>query len=196
MNSREPRRENSITTLQAPPAAHVTDADNFRAARDFLISDIEKQPDWTTYVSQELSQQRHGSTFRTIRYGFMSMYRRLFSVIFLVNLAVAISFAVTGKATIDRLAGAALGNLTASVVIRNDHMVNLLFRSFSSVPKSLPLWIRRYCAKIYSFGGIHSGCGVFSLIWLFWLTGVITRGYMSENNIVCPPYFPLVNFGN
>ncbi|KAF8243132.1 hypothetical protein K440DRAFT_647642 [Wilcoxina mikolae CBS 423.85] len=96
----------------------------------------------------------------------MSMYRRLFLVIFLINLAIAISFATAKMGSMDRIAAACLGNLAAAVVIRQEHFINLLFRSFSSVPKTWPLWVRRYCAKIYNLGGIHSGCALFAVIWL------------------------------
>ncbi|KAA8912327.1 hypothetical protein FN846DRAFT_324924 [Sphaerosporella brunnea] len=183
-SSSEPPQHTSPDTLTLPPPAHISDAQNFRVARDIFISDIEKQPDWTAFASHELAEKNHGSIFRNIRFRIMSMYRRLFTVVFLVNLTVAITFAVTGTARIDRLAGAALGNLTASVLIRNDHIVNFLFRTLSSIPKSWPLGVRQYCAKIYNFGGIHSGCGVFSLVWLLWMTGVITRTYMSGDGVI------------
>ena len=112
------------------------------------------------------------------------MYRRLFTTIFLANLAVAISFAVQkGKISMAMLASACLGNLTAAVVIRQEHFVNLLFRGFSSVPKSWPLGIRKYCAKIYSLGGVHSGCAVFAVVWLVWLTVDITVNFVSTHEV-------------
>lgn len=111
------------------------------------------------------------------------MYRRLFAVIFLVNLAVAVVFATTKAASLDRIASACLGNLAAAVIIRQEHFINLLFRGFSSVPKSWPLGIRRYCAKIYSLGGVHSGCALFAVIWLVWLTGSLTYNYATEHAV-------------
>jgi hypothetical protein len=116
------------------------------------------------------------------------MYRRLFLVIFLINLAVAISFATAKMGSTGRIASACLGNLTAAVVIRQEHFINLLFRSFSSVPKTWPLWIRRYCAKIYNLGGVHSGCALFAVIWLVWLTGSLTHDFVTAHVVSTQRY--------
>lgn len=146
--------------------------------------DVEKQEDWTVHAGHELAKKRHGTLLRNIRYQVMSVYRRLFLLIFLVNLLVAVAIAATKTCSVERLAAACLGNLAATVVMRHEHMVNLLFRSFSSVPKSWPLWIRRHCAKIYAFGGIHSGCAFFAVIWLIWLTGNLTQNRCHGVQIV------------
>ena len=127
---------------------------------------------------------------RNLRHRIMSMYRRLFSVIFLANLVVTICFATTKNGvTLDRLAAACLGNMTASILIRNEHVVNGLFRVFSSIPKGWPLGIRKYCAKIYSIGGVHSGCAMFSVIWLIWFTVKLTMDFFSRDSTVCFPSF-------
>ena len=161
---------------------HKTDDPNIKASKD-VSADVEKQADWTATATQELTAKRHTSLLRNIRYQVMSMYRRLFTVILLLNLVVAIVFAATKTATPDRLAGACLGNLTVTVVMRHDHVVNVLFRSFSSIPQSWPLWFRRRCAKIYSFGGVHSGCAVFGVVWLIWLTGNITQNFVTVRKV-------------
>lgn len=141
--------------------------------------DVEKQEDWTIHATRDLIEKRNGTIIRNIRHKIMTMYRRLFTVIFLCNLAVAVSFATAkSRRTMDKLASACLGNLTAAIVIRQEHCVNGLFRVFSSVPKSWPLRIRRYCAKIYSLGGVHSGCALFGIFWLIWLAIGLTSEFM------------------
>lgn len=167
----------------AKPPIGVTSSHRPPRPQPTAVLDLEKQADWTVYATQELCQKRNGSIMRNIRHRVMSMYRRLFAVIFLVNLAVAVSFAATEVVSLDRIASACLGNLTAAVVIRQEHFINLLFRSFSSVPKSWPLSIRRYCAKIYSLGGVHSGCALFAVVWLVWLTGGLTYSYVTEHAV-------------
>jgi uncharacterized membrane protein len=174
----------SDLTITLPPAIYTV------AKQDNRDIDVEKQEqdieDWTEIATQELAKKRHGSIFRNIRYRIMSMYRRLFTVIFLINLIIALCLANMKMGSIDRVANACLGNLMAAVVIRQEHFINLLFRGFSSVPTSWSLWIRRHCAKIYALGGVHSGCALFSVIWLVWLTGSITKNYITEH-LVCSP---------
>ncbi|KAI5812514.1 hypothetical protein BZA77DRAFT_347022 [Pyronema omphalodes] len=171
----------SNSTLAIPPTIYTV------AKQDNSDIDVEKQEqsidDWTEIATQELAQKRHGSIFRNIRYRIMSMYRRLFTVIFLINLIIAICLADKKMGTIDRIANACLGNLAAAVLIRQENFINYLFRGFASVPTSWPLWIRRHCAKIYALGGIHSGCALFSVIWLVWLTGSITKNFIHEHMI-------------
>lgn len=173
-------------TITLPPAIYTV------AKQDNRGIDLEKQEqdieDWTEIATQELAKKRHGSIFRNIRYRIMSMYRRLFTVIIIVNLVIALCLANMKMGSIDRIANACLGNLMAAVVIRQEHFINFLFRSFSSVPTRWPLWIRRHCAKIYALGGVHSGCALFAVIWLVWLTGSITKNYMTEH-LVCSPRF-------
>ena len=177
----------------AKPPIGATGSHRPPRSQPIAVLDPEKQVDWTVHATQELCQKRNGSTIRNIRHRVMSMYRRLFAVIFLVNLAVAASFAATGVASLDRIASACLGNLTAAVVIRQEHFINLLFRSFSSVPKSWPLSIRRYCAKIYSLGGVHSGCALFAVVWLVWLTGGLTYSYVAEHAVSPASRFPKID---
>lgn len=168
-----------------PAAVHrPNDPEKAESQEDGATVDVEKQEDWTVHAGHELAEKRHGSVARNIRYRLMSVYRRLFSIVFLANLGMAIAIAVTKRCTVEWLAAACLGNLTATVVMRHDHMVNMLFRSFASVPRSWPLWIRRHCAKVYTFGGIHSGCAFFSVIWLIWLTGSLTHNYCHGVHIV------------
>ncbi|KAJ4312153.1 hypothetical protein N0V94_007591 [Neodidymelliopsis sp. IMI 364377] len=63
------------------------------------------------------------------------------------------------------VATATAANLCASILIRSEPIINLLFTVFSSVPTRFPLAIRRICANVYHIGGIHVGCAIASVIW-------------------------------
>ena len=76
-----------------------------------------------------------------------------------------ISFGKTGKG-LQNMSTATAANLTVAVLMRQEYVINALFTIACAVPTSWPLFIRRNCAKVYHIGGLHSGCAIFSLIWL------------------------------
>ncbi|KAG9241525.1 hypothetical protein BJ878DRAFT_482861 [Calycina marina] len=57
-------------------------------------------------------------------------------------------------------------NLTMAILIRQEYVVNALFKTFVRVPHSMPLWFRYRCAGIFHLGGLHSGSAVAASIWL------------------------------
>lgn len=62
------------------------------------------------------------------------------------------------------LAGVA-ANVTAAVLIRQDHVINVLFWTIGQLPHRTPLWLRKHAAKLYHLGGTHNGAGVAAGIW-------------------------------
>ncbi|KAI9800498.1 MAG: hypothetical protein M1825_004046 [Sarcosagium campestre] len=130
---------------------------------------------------------KHGSRlWRNLRLTLFSYYRRIFTIVFITNLAVVIGLAVKYKdvksATIlSTISTAASANLMAAVVFRHEHLVNLLFKTFGSVPKATPLCIRRPLAKVFHYGGLHSGCGVATVAWFIFYTVMLTRGFVIND---------------
>lgn len=106
-----------------------------------------------------------------LRHRIFILYRRFFSAIFIGNLTAFIIMLVrtvrSGVVPIQELANAVAVNLMVSVLIRQDHVVNILFRTASSVPLWVPFVVRCQLARIYHLGGIHSGCAVSATGW--WL---------------------------
>lgn len=99
---------------------------------------------------------------------FGTQYQRLAVLVVLVNLAVAQHLSTTTTTSTDRLdtiADAVAVNLTIAALIRQQHVVNLLFRIATSAPTSWPLSIRRRLGKIYHFGGIHVGAALSATTW-------------------------------
>jgi hypothetical protein len=73
-------------------------------------------------------------------------------------------------------------NLTASIAIRNEHVINLLFRAFvTHISPRMPLSIRRRCAKVYHFGGVHSGGGVAAVVWYGIYTAVSLHDFVDSD---------------
>ncbi|KAK7994966.1 integral membrane protein TmpA [Apiospora arundinis] len=114
-----------------------------------------------------------------IRYKALNTYRRLFSLVFLGNLAAFVFVAVKG-ASPTILIDAVAANLLASGLARQPLMVNLLFRALCLIPHSAPLRLRRLACKIFHLGGVHSGCGVAAFVWYVGFVAIYTQQYVPS----------------
>ena len=65
---------------------------------------------------------------------------------------------------LDVLSTAVAANLLASILIRNEVVINLIFW-IATLPRGAPLWIRRHFARCYHLGGLHSGAAVCATLW-------------------------------
>lgn len=102
---------------------------------------------------------------RGLRHRILIVYRRLFTLVGIFNIAAAIALVVTGNSRVW------LGNMTAinlvlAILVRQELVINALYTITCSVPKSWPLFIRTRCAKIYHLGGVHSSAAVCAGFWL------------------------------
>lgn len=125
---------------------------------------------WEGYTDEVLPEKSHPRLWRNLRHIVFSLYRRLFGLVFIVNMSVFSVVMARGGLSSPRIATIVTGNLFTAIVIRQDYVVNILFEIFCSVPQSWPLWFRRVCAKIYTMGGIHSGCAVSAVVWFIYLS--------------------------
>ncbi|KAI9816999.1 MAG: hypothetical protein M1826_001695 [Phylliscum demangeonii] len=145
------------------------------------------------------AKQGHG-VLRWLRYRCFSIYRRLFSAVFLVNVAVLVALLFASGARrwpmIAHTATAVSTNLFVAIIMRQDHVVNLLFGLFCAVPLSAPLVLRRWAAKIYHLGGLHSGCALAAFFWYMLFTAVVTREYIanSRRELVREPAILVVTY--
>ena len=89
-------------------------------------------------------------------------YRRLALLVLGVNLAV---FAAGDWAGPAASANMALANLTLAVLIRQQYVINLLFRLATAAPPRWPLRVRWALGKVYHFGGLHVGGAVAGTAW-------------------------------
>jgi len=98
-------------------------------------------------------------------------YNRLIALVVVVNLALLPGLDLTATTA----ANLALGNFALAVVIRQQYVINLLFRLATSAPTTWPLAIRWTLAKVYHFGGLHVGGAVVGSIW-FTVSVVLLSG--------------------
>lgn len=83
-------------------------------------------------------------------------HNRLAAVIVLVNIG-AIPFAEPTSMV--------LADFALAVLIRQQYVINLLFRLATSVPTHWPLRIRWTMGKVYHFGGAHVGAALCATAW-------------------------------
>jgi hypothetical protein len=101
----------------------------------------------------------------------LSHYHRLFMLVMGANLVWLFLALTAGRPmTVTIPASSALAhlvivNLSVAVLVRQQYVVNLLFWIATRAPTTWPLAIRRTLAKIYHFGGLHSGCATAATAW-------------------------------
>jgi hypothetical protein len=125
-----------------------------------------------------LPDKKYGRRWRGLRFRIFIVYRRLFSLVFMANVAVLICF-LTLPVNRRHITTVSFVNLTVAVLIRQDMVINMLYAICCSVPTSWPLAIRKRCAKIYHLGGVHSSAAVMAVAWY---TGAICYNINSFVN--------------
>lgn len=71
-------------------------------------------------------------------------------------------------------------NVLVATLTRTEYVVNLFFRVALLIPLSTSLRFRRIFAKIYEYGGFHSGAGAATGLWILVLNVQGTRGYIMH----------------
>lgn len=120
---------------------------------------------------------RYGS----VRYGFLTVYRRLFSIVFVGNL-IALYFILSRHRTATALIRAAAANLVICGLARLPYVVNGMYLVICALPRSTPLFLRRTAAKVSHYGGVHSGCGVAAFCWYICYVAVLTRDFATTDS--------------
>ncbi|KAH8896496.1 hypothetical protein GQ53DRAFT_714199 [Thozetella sp. PMI_491] len=134
-----------------------------------------------------LPAKKGNRIYRYLRWNFGSVYRRIFSLVFVGNfiafaVLLARSFLGEQPFTYQDAATAVSANLLACMIVRNEHIVNAMFLVFGTWPKAFPLWCRRLFAKVYSYGGIHSGGGIAATLWYFAFLTLLTRDFIVASH--------------
>jgi hypothetical protein len=105
-----------------------------------------------------------------LRFGFFTVYRRLFAIVFVANIAAIITLASRGTETNSSQAAIGVGScLFAAVLARFEPLINVVMSAHHLAPLSWPVSMRKRIAKVYSHGGIHSGCGASAAAWYIYL---------------------------
>ncbi|KAK3329264.1 hypothetical protein B0H66DRAFT_17596 [Apodospora peruviana] len=137
------------------------------------VSDIEAQDNNDSEFN--LSQTRKHLGF--VRYTALNVYRRLFTLAFIGNAIAFIVIMARGNATPLDLVNASAINILVCGLCRQPLVVNALFITFGSIPRSTPMRLRRLACKIFHLGGVHSGTGVAACVWYIGFAALYTYYY-------------------
>jgi hypothetical protein len=121
-------------------------------------NDEESQPDGSTRPNAL------PSGLRRFCFRWLTAYRMLFAMTLAINLVVLsllIAFDVRSVGVLDAVAA----NLTVSVLVRQEDLINLSFSLVAKIPSTLPLAFRKIIADSHHYGGVHIGCAVSALCW-------------------------------
>lgn len=137
--------------------------------------------------------------YRFLRWNYGSVYRRIFCFAVVGNiLALTLLLSYNARAGSNMSSAtactAASSNILAAIVVRNEHVINALFTVFGSWPKMFPLTIRRIFAKVYSYGGIHSGSSIAATLWYISFLALMTKDFASTELSVLRGYIYLVSY--
>ncbi|MGQ4402302.1 hypothetical protein ACN6K4_003061 [Streptomyces hayashii] len=120
-----------------------------------------------------------GALRRLLKHPRLMHHNRLAALVVVLNLG----YAYAGRPLSDRSLGhAALANLALAVLIRQQYVVNLLFRLATSAPTHWPLRLRWTLGKVYHFGGLHVGGALAGAAWFLTLTLRTTDGPLAAVN--------------
>jgi hypothetical protein len=117
------------------------------------LSSQEKGYAWEGYLDDEIPEKTQIKPIRNLRHIVFSLYRRLFGVVFAINMAILVAIAVKGCANAQLLGKIVVANLFSAILMRQEYVINTFFNVACSVPPTWPLAIRRVCARVYHIGG-------------------------------------------
>ena len=69
-----------------------------------------------------------------------------------------------------------------ALLFRQENFVNLVYEIAILCPHSAPVWIRSKLAKVFHYGGAHSGAGVAAVVWYIMYTAVTTKDYIDHRD--------------
>ncbi|MEU6380391.1 hypothetical protein [Streptomyces sp. NPDC046909] len=104
---------------------------------------------------------------RLLKHPRLMHYNRLAALVLLVNIGYLYASWTPSPRT---MAHAALANLALAILVRQQYVINALFRLATWPSPNWPLKIRWTLGKVYHFGGLHVGGALAGTAWFLALT--------------------------
>ena len=126
-----------------------------------------------------------GPAWRRLRHHLVTVYQRLFSLVFIGNAIAILVTLVLHKdkqpfgPSLRNVATAVAANVTCAILMRQEYIINALYDLFCLTPLCAPLRVRRIIAKLYHFGGVHSGAAISAVLWFILFTSLLTQQYVQ-----------------
>ncbi|MCP4417602.1 MAG: hypothetical protein GY805_13340 [Chloroflexi bacterium] len=118
----------------------------------------------------------------------MMHYNRLIALVMVINMTVFGVITqgnwITSGIELSTLSNMVVINIALAILIRQQYVINLLFKMATSVPTSWPLSVRALLGKVYHFGGIHVGGAIMGTVWFAaFMTLATMRFAAKEANV-------------
>lgn len=113
-----------------------------------------------------------------------SCYNRLAAAALMGNLVFLLLAVDLHAITVQTLSDMVLINLSVAILVRQQYVINGLFWLATRIPPTWPLQVRRSAAKVYHFGGLHSGAAFAATGWFAALVGVQVTRYLQQPDSV------------
>ncbi|KAH8711991.1 hypothetical protein GQ44DRAFT_752326 [Phaeosphaeriaceae sp. PMI808] len=109
-------------------------------------------------------------------------YRVLISLTFSTNFVVAVLL-IPLHLPLDKILLPVSANLLASILVRQENVVNFGYWLIAKLPPTLPLGIRKRFADFHHYGGVHIGCALSALLWYIFFIISNTIHFVSTNTM-------------
>lgn len=173
-----------VTTSPSPSEVTLTDGEQghiFEKAFSKEMGSVDTGSHHTVDLEAQ-TVNAEPKRFAFVRYSILTLYRRLFTLVFCANFGVFI-WVMLSHQKLLALVNATAANLLACGLARQPLVVNSIFRIVLSVPRSAPFALRKIASKVYHYGGIHSGCGIAALVWYVGFIGVMSHQYWTASTV-------------
>ncbi|RDW61385.1 hypothetical protein BP5796_11277 [Coleophoma crateriformis] len=175
-------KEEAIFGRPRSASVSSTNSDDSQAAANGATDPLLKHADSTRACLPLPPKRWYFRPLRHFRYIILSTYRRLFSVVFVINVVLlGLQLGRRGRnhrwsaPLLTDVSNTAAANVMIAVLIRQDYIINTIFRIAWRMPFAAPLAIRRTLANVYEYGGIHSGAGISAVLWFSLLSGLLGK---------------------
>ena len=122
---------------------------------------------------------------RMWKHRYLMHYHRLIALVVIVNL-VLLGYGLrqwqwwtAESINLTALSNLVVVNIGLAILIRQQYVINLLFKVATSVPTSWPLRLRAMMGKVYHFGGIHVGGAIVGTLWFGAFVGSLIVSWVN-----------------
>jgi hypothetical protein len=132
--------------LNFQPSTDLSSSNSFTSTKGDL-STLEKQNPWDGYLEDVLPEKGRLKPLRNMRYIVFIIYRRLFGLVFVTNMAIFVAFLVKGRTSSQELAQIVVANLFCAILMRQEYVINTFFVVFCAVPITL-VFLQLFCRRL------------------------------------------------
>ncbi|KAF8867071.1 hypothetical protein BDZ45DRAFT_577739 [Acephala macrosclerotiorum] len=161
-----------------------TSIDENAESEPFLLEDVYVESKASEDILPKIKLPPRGRFLRFARWTVFGVYRRIFLAVLIANMWHAHKIITMKRRSkysplLVDISTAASANMLVAVLMRQDYIINTLFRLCWFIPFWTPLRLRRSLAKIYEYGGLHSSTAVCSVLWFSLLSAILSWEFIT-----------------